>query len=104
MIKVDEMLCSSCGTCASACPQLALSLVNRRLQVEDKRCNGCEDLGSMEQKLCIQACPNHALSWVEDRVGSNAITIVTDDKLPVDLGDGQKFHENEQQLERHKLE
>ena len=53
-------LCTQCGTCASVCPRLAISMdwdvrEGYRLRVDGEKCNDC---GS-----CLQVCPGEGLDY-----------------------------------------
>ncbi len=56
---VDQHLCLSCGTCVSACPQNAISMVELPCgllvaSVDESLCNGCG--------LCYRVCPGDHLT------------------------------------------
>ena len=53
--KVDEDLCSACGTCADACPFNAIN-INMVANINEVRCVGCG--------VCVLTCPSEALSVV----------------------------------------
>jgi MinD superfamily P-loop ATPase len=59
VIKIDETLCNSCGSCAIACAEGAIRMVDGKARVvSDKFCDG---LGA-----CIGECPAGALT-IEER-------------------------------------
>ncbi len=62
--KVDERLCTRCGTCAAACRYGALAVLERGVLLHPLLCHGCG--------LCAMACPEGAITesprtigWVE---------------------------------------
>ena len=57
-IVVDPQLCRGSGECIRACPQQAITLVDRIAIVDAGRC----DLDG----ICIPACPYGAISLAED--------------------------------------
>ncbi len=58
IIEIDELRCSGCGQCASACAEGAIEIIQGKARViKDIFCDG---LGA-----CIGECPEHALAIVE---------------------------------------
>jgi heterodisulfide reductase subunit A len=56
--KVDDILCSGCGVCASLCPYKAITMVDapndkRKANLNDAMCKGCGTSGG--------ACPAKAI-------------------------------------------
>lgn len=58
IIKIDEEKCNGCGSCAAACHEGAIEMINgkARLTREDY----CDGLGD-----CLPACPTNAISFEE---------------------------------------
>lgn len=52
-IRISESDCSRCGRCAVACKASCIDFISRSVDVS--RCVGCFN--------CIQACPDHAISY-----------------------------------------
>jgi uncharacterized protein (DUF362 family)/Pyruvate/2-oxoacid:ferredoxin oxidoreductase delta subunit len=52
--KVDEAVCTSCGTCIEQCPLSALSMVDRLPKVNPERCIACY--------CCQEICPEMAIT------------------------------------------
>jgi Fe-S-cluster-containing dehydrogenase component len=98
MIQVYESLCSGCGACVSACPQLAVFLVRGQVQIDFQRCDGCKDVPETQVKLCVEACPNHALQWVEEKRNKDDIIAVTKDQklVPVEWTKTEEYQPLEQ--------
>lgn len=80
MIQVYESLCSGCGVCASACTQLAIFLIKGQVQIDVQRCNGCRDIPEAQEKLCVEACPNRALRWVEEKIDQGEVIVGSHDQ------------------------
>ncbi len=57
---VNQKLCSGCGTCVKHCYQKALSLVNKKIVMDEEKCAGCGQ--------CIVNCVFKVfkLKWNED--------------------------------------
>lgn len=57
--EIDQDRCDLCGECVSACPQGAVSIVERRVVVDVEACAYCGD--------CEDLCPNDAIAlpyWI----------------------------------------
>ncbi len=54
MLVIDEKQCLKCAGCITFCPELALWMSRRRLEVDQSACTACE--------LCVRFCPVLALS------------------------------------------
>jgi heterodisulfide reductase subunit A len=54
--RVDPTKCAGCGQCASACPYLAIQIVNGKAEVNQYQCKGCG--------TCAAACPNKAATLI----------------------------------------
>ena len=58
IIHIDEQLCNGCGTCADACHEGAIGMVNGKARLlRDDYCDGLGD--------CLPVCPTGAISFVE---------------------------------------
>jgi Pyruvate/2-oxoacid:ferredoxin oxidoreductase delta subunit len=66
MIHVTQTLCEGCGICVEGCPTGAITLVDDKARVDLDLCDGCGSLDETHDKVCIDLCPNNALSWVAD--------------------------------------
>ena len=58
IIQIDEEKCNGCGTCASACHEGAIGMVNGKAKL--LRDDYCDGLGN-----CLPVCPTNAISFVE---------------------------------------
>ena len=56
--RIDNDICTSCGTCIDVCPFTALSENEICAAVEWELCMGCG--------ICVEQCPNEAISLVLD--------------------------------------
>lgn len=54
--RLDNELCTGCGTCVPRCPTRALKIRGDTLNLNPARCIGCG--------LCVSACPTQALALV----------------------------------------
>jgi NAD-dependent dihydropyrimidine dehydrogenase PreA subunit len=70
MINVDQALCAGCGVCIDACPTGAIYLSNDKALVDFALCDGCE---KADGKLCVEICPNAALTWVAEPVYESVV-------------------------------
>lgn len=58
IIQIDEEKCNGCGTCAEACHEGAIGMVNGKAKLlRDDYCDGLGD--------CLPTCPTGAISFVE---------------------------------------
>ena len=58
IIEIDQEKCNGCGTCAAACHEGAIAMVNGKARLmRDDYCDGLGD--------CLPACPTGAISFVE---------------------------------------
>ena len=61
-ISHRSAMCVACGRCAAACPYQAIFIDHDKKTA--RKCNGCKELRDMGQApACVEACPNHALSY-----------------------------------------
>ena len=58
MIQIDEGKCNGCGTCAAACHEGAIGMVNGKAHL--LRDDYCDGLGN-----CLPACPTGAITFTE---------------------------------------
>lgn len=58
IIKIDENLCTGCGSCITSCAEGAIELINGKARVVSDRF--CDGLGA-----CLKECPAGALTIVE---------------------------------------
>lgn len=54
MLQISKDLCLGCGFCAQNCPQGAIYVVWRQLQIDFRKCNSCG--------LCLEICPQGAIT------------------------------------------
>jgi NAD-dependent dihydropyrimidine dehydrogenase PreA subunit len=71
MINVDQALCAGCGVCINACPTGAIYLSNDKALVDPALCDGCGEPGTSNGKLCVEICPDAALTWVTELIPEN---------------------------------
>ena len=64
MVYVDIEKCVGCGTCAEACLEGAISLVEGTAKVDQEKCTDCE--------ACVEVCPNGAMLAVREPVKERA--------------------------------
>jgi len=58
IIEIDQEKCNGCGSCATACHEGAISMVNGKAKLmRDDYCDGLGD--------CLPACPTGAISFIE---------------------------------------
>lgn len=50
----DRDACMHCGACVGVCPFDAITLVESRIEVDEKKCTNCG--------TCVKLCPVRALS------------------------------------------
>ncbi len=68
MIRVDQTLCAGCGVCVPECPTGAITQREGIVLVDAALCNGCGSLDEAHARLCIDVCPEGALTWVAETV------------------------------------
>jgi ferredoxin len=52
MTKIDTNKCTGCGGCIDLCPEIAISMINDVVTVNQELCTGCS--------ICIKVCPMRA--------------------------------------------
>jgi ferredoxin len=52
MTKIDTDKCTGCGGCIDLCPEIAISMINDVVIVNEELCTGCN--------ICIKVCPMRA--------------------------------------------
>jgi Fe-S-cluster-containing hydrogenase component 2 len=62
MYRVDEAICTGCGTCVEVCPVGAITLAAGRAHIDQTSCLECE--------ACVDACPEGAIVAVASPAGS----------------------------------
>ena len=55
--KLDANRCAYCAGCVSVCPVLALTLMETRLECDEKLCTKC--------RICEKACPVRAITIID---------------------------------------
>lgn len=58
IIKIDEYKCNGCGSCAAACHEGAIEMINGKAKLT--REDYCDGLGD-----CLPACPTNAITFEE---------------------------------------
>ena len=51
---IDKELCDICGTCASVCPEAAITIKEFEVVIDEDRCVECNK--------CLKVCPAQAIS------------------------------------------
>jgi energy-converting hydrogenase A subunit Q len=54
MLKINAQICDLCGVCVSVCPENALELYEKYVEIDQEKCSRC--------RKCIQTCPVRAIS------------------------------------------
>jgi Pyruvate/2-oxoacid:ferredoxin oxidoreductase delta subunit len=72
VIYVDQVLCVGCGTCINECPTGAISLSDGEALVDSALCDGCGSFDEIYDRVCVEICPNEALSWVAEPMPESA--------------------------------
>jgi Fe-S-cluster-containing hydrogenase component 2 len=57
MVQIDNNKCTGCGGCIDLCPEIAISMINDVVTVNDELCTGCS--------TCIKVCPMKAPCEIE---------------------------------------
>jgi ferredoxin len=52
MTKIETNKCTGCGGCIDLCPEIAISMINDVVTVNEELCTGCN--------ICIKVCPMRA--------------------------------------------
>jgi len=52
MVKIDTNKCTACGGCIDLCAEIAISMINDLVTVNEELCTGCN--------ICIKVCPMRA--------------------------------------------
>ncbi len=60
IMRVNQELCTGCGTCVTACSNAAIYLVDHRAVIEEALCTQCQ--------ACLDACPNGAITTIAEPV------------------------------------
>ena len=53
-MKIDKDLCDVCGTCASVCPKVAITIKEFEVEIDSEKCIDC--------KKCLRVCPPQAIA------------------------------------------
>ena len=56
MMIIDKDVCDICGTCASVCPEAAITIKEYEVVLDDLKCILCNK--------CLKVCPAQAISEV----------------------------------------
>lgn len=59
--EIDHDLCKSCGLCATLCRFGAIHCHDNSFSISESSCEGC--------KVCVNACPDHAILWKATKNG-----------------------------------
>jgi Pyruvate/2-oxoacid:ferredoxin oxidoreductase delta subunit len=84
---IDTEDCEGCGTCIKWCPVKALSLTDKKSQVDYKRCIGCG--------VCVSKCSNNSISLKErasyERPPDNIVNLAIHKYLEIKKHDRNGF-------------
>ena len=80
-IKIDESKCTGCGTCASACAEGVIAVIDGVARVVNQ--DHCDGLG-----VCVGQCPNGAISLVTVEAPARGClwSLTLETALPGDAG------------------
>jgi len=53
-MMIDKDLCDVCGTCASVCPKVAITIKEFEVEIDSEKCIDC--------KKCLRVCPPQAIA------------------------------------------
>ena len=57
MVKIDVNKCTSCGGCIDLCPEIAISMIDDVVIVDNELCIECG--------ICVKVCPMMAPKEIE---------------------------------------
>lgn len=77
ILKRSNMLCTGCGTCASACP--FGTIYTDLIPFPSSVCDVCRDrLAPNEKPLCVRTCKNAAIDYAEAVIEGDLIEVFDD--------------------------
>jgi len=53
MYSIIEEKCTGCGRCFKSCPRDAITMINKKAQIDPDKCNNCG--------MCVEACKDDAI-------------------------------------------
>jgi len=56
----NDEKCIGCRRCYILCPEVAISMINNKAEVNYQYCKGCG--------ICQEECPTKAIGWVEEKI------------------------------------